>query len=183
MKASAVAYIGLMEELLKADPNVQDSSGWTALMYAAQGVKLRPVDPITYSSGVEAVKIMLNFGENPDTLSFMGQTALMAAVNAYYAPVERVRSLITAGTDVNLRDANGYTAIIHALNYSMIMDSPAEICKVLRSAGARTDLRDAEGLTVFDHLERHAKRFMSTGSFDGEMKLRYENLLRILQQH
>ncbi len=80
-----------------------------------------------------------------------------------------------------MQDANGYTALIHALKYSMIVDSPAGICSVLRGAGARTDLRDAEGLTVFDHLEKHVKRFMSTGSFNDEMKVRYEKLLSILQ--
>ena len=41
MRAAAVADTGEMQRLLaaKSDPNAQDSSGWTALVYSAQGEK------------------------------------------------------------------------------------------------------------------------------------------------
>jgi ankyrin repeat protein len=190
MKAAIAADVSQMQGLLaaKADPNAQDSSGWTALVYAAQGNKVGRVDARTYSSGIEAVKILLDSGANPNTQSFVGQTPLMAAVIAYYSPVEKARLLIAAGADVNVQDANGHTALIHVVHFSLGLNGPgccyvqrAELCTLLRGAGARTDLRDASGLTVFDHLEQDLKRFTSSTSYEEAMGVQYEKLRQILQ--
>jgi hypothetical protein len=50
MRAAIAADVNEMQRLLavKADPNAQDSSGWTALVYAAQGAKVGREDASTY---------------------------------------------------------------------------------------------------------------------------------------
>src|SRR6266700_2451267 len=140
--------------LAKADPNTQDSSGWTALMYA------------TRANQPEGMKILLDAGANPNVRSYMGQTALMAVSNAYSSPLEKLRLLIAARTDTNAQDNDGHTTLMFAMYGSLIYNDTdrgflerAELVSLLREAGARTDLRDASGLTVFDYLDTEARAY------------------------
>jgi len=163
--------------------NAQDSSGWTALYYAAQSAKPDGVNSKTRSPAIDPVKLLLDSGADPNIRSTMDQTALMAAVIPYFFPVERVKLLISAGANVNAQDRNGQTALMHLIRVSLASrnsDSYApqlELCSVLRAAGARTDLRDSAGLTVFDHLDQQLQHLK-----DREMRLQIEKLRTALQK-
>ena len=191
MRAALVADTRAMPRLLAAqsDPNAQDSSGWTALVYAAQGEKRGRVDAATYSSGVESVKMLLDSGADPNVRSFMGQTPLMAAVTAYYSPVEKAKLLIAAGADVNVQDKNGHTALMDIISGSLGQDIPGkyaqqvELCSMLVADGARTDLRDSGGRTVFDILEEELRRWSAPAqpaAFVQSVRMQYEALLKAL---
>jgi len=152
MQAAAKSDIGEIQRQLsaKADPNAQDSSGWTPLMYATRA----------NVNQAQTMKILLDAGANPNVRSYMGQTALMAVTNAYSSPLEKLRLLIAARADVNAQDNDGHTALMFAMYGSLIYNDTdrgflerAELVSLLREAGARTDLRDTSGLTVFDYLD------------------------------
>src|SRR5437899_1563907 len=155
MQAAGKGDISEIQKQLagKADPNAQDASGWTALMYATHAL----------ANQAQAVKILLDGGANPNTRSDMGQTALMALANVYSSPLESLRLLIGARADVNAQDSDGHTTLMFA-TYGALSDEDtsrmflerADLMNLLREAGARTDLREASGRTVFDHLDLQA---------------------------
>jgi hypothetical protein len=68
MKAAAEANVGVMTQILMTSPDVDavDSSGWTALMYAAA------------SGHSESVQILIKSGANPNHKSPDGDTPLMS---------------------------------------------------------------------------------------------------------
>jgi uncharacterized protein DUF6438/ankyrin repeat protein len=107
MRAGAKGDLAEIRSQLSSgvDPNGQDSSGWTALMYATQ------------TDRTEAMKILLDAGASPNTLSYLGQTALMAVADAYSAPVEKCRLLLAAGaaispTEGRIREASKHPRFV-----------------------------------------------------------------------
>ena len=144
MQASAHGSASEIQLLLaaNADPNAQDASGWTALMYAS----LAP------QPGV--VPTLIDAGANPGIRSFAGQTALMAAATAY-DPEAKLQSLLAAGADVSAQDQDGKTALMYAIGPQV---TRSDVIAFLLRSGARTDLRDAKGLTARDYLEQEATR-------------------------
>ena len=192
MRAAAVADTKEMQKLFaaKSDPNAQDSSGWTALVYAAQGEKKGRVYAATYSSGIQSVKLLLDSGADPNVRSFMDQTALMGAAAAFYSPVEKTRLLVAAGADTNVQDKNGHTALMDIISSALGQDSPGkyaeqvELCSMLVAAGARTDLRDSNGLTVFDILEQELRKWSAPdqpAAFVQSVRMQHQALLEALQ--
>jgi hypothetical protein len=156
MKASAKGDINEIQKQLSAnaDPNAQDSSGWTALMYATHANTNQELP----------MKILLDAGANPNIRSYMGQTALMAIGHAYSAPLDKLRLLLAARADTNAQDNDGHTTLMFAMYGSLGYNDTdrgflerAELVSLLREAGTRTDLRDASGLTVFDYLGEEAR--------------------------
>jgi hypothetical protein len=193
MRAAIIADTAEIQQLLaaKSDPNALDSSGWSALVYAAHGAKIGRVDAAAYSSGIESIKMLLNAGADPNVRSYMDQTALMAAVTAYYSPVEKAKLLIGAGADVNAQDKNGYTSLMHIISGSFGRDSPGkyaeqvELCSLLITAGARTDLPDSRGLTVVDILDNELQRWSAPSQpsrFVESVRMQYQELLRALRR-
>ena len=134
----------------KADPNAQDGSGWTPLIYAM----------FSRDGGEAVIPALLSAGANPKMQSFMGQTAAMAAVMSFYTPLQRLRLLVDAGADLNTQDKNGQTALMFAANSLMAIGNDtnsrymdiAEMVTFMRGSGARTDLRDGIGLSVQDYI-------------------------------
>jgi hypothetical protein len=160
MQAVGNQDLGQVQKLLaaKANPNAQDSSGWTALIYAA--VAPRP----------DMVKALLDAGADPNLRSYTGQTAIMAASKTPASPEGQLRRLIEARGDVNAQDKDGQTALMFAVDQF----ERADLVSFLLTAGARVDLRDSEGRTVMDRLELEAKRRPS-------QKADYEELRRLLR--
>src|SRR5579862_914118 len=124
-----------------ADPNAQDASGWTALIYALQGAHTAVVDAL------------LAAGSDTGVRSFTEQTALMAAASLGYER-KTIVPIMVAVSDVNAQDKNGQTALMLAAHTY----SQTEVLQSLLTHGARTDLRDSHGRTALDHLrEKNAQ--------------------------
>ncbi len=104
------AWKGDLNEIKKqlaagANPNAQDSSGATALIYAAG------------ANSPQALTALLRADADPNLRTYKGQTALMAASISYQEPKEKIKVLLAAGADLNARDNDGQTALTLAERY------------------------------------------------------------------
>jgi ankyrin repeat protein len=193
MRAAVIADVTQMRRLLEngANPNDRDSSGWTPLFYAAQGAKLGRVDATTSSTAVEAIKLLLAVGANPNIPSFMGETALMAAGTAYHGPVEKTQLLISGGANVDAQDKNGRTPLMSIIDGAFWggprnkYQEQVELCSALVRAGARVDLRASNSDTVFDILERQLVRWTGPNqppAFAESVRAHYQDFFKALHQ-
>jgi hypothetical protein len=165
MSSAIQSDVRKIQELLiaKSNPNAQDASGWTALVYAMQG----PSNPNPENPRAElgAVRLLLKAGADPNAQSLMNQTPIVAAMLAYDNPLKKMRMLIDAKANLNAQDKNGRTALMTLATRCYCFGTSedefkqrVDLFSLLRSAGARTDLKDSNGLTVFDLLEQEMKK-------------------------
>jgi Domain of unknown function (DUF6438)/Ankyrin repeats (3 copies)/Ankyrin repeat len=118
------------------DLNAVDSSGWTALMYAAQAGP--PV----------AVEILLKASAKAELRSLEGETAMFAAVSSIQHPDAKVRMLGVVGVDVNLQDNRGVTPLMLAARHSKMLG----LIAALMELGADPTKKDVEGKSALDYL-------------------------------
>ena len=110
--------IDVVELLINHGANIEstDSDGYTALMIA----NLR--------AQYEILTLLINKGAAMNTQNNDGSTALMNAISEHF--FENVELLLKNGADLlDLKDNQGYTALMHALTY----DEPVVIKYVPRS--------------------------------------------------
>jgi len=160
MQAAGKEDLAEVQKLLSgnADPNTQDSSGATAVIYATQ------------AASPEILGMLLRAGADPNIRTYMGQTATMAASVSFRVPEEKLRILFTAGADVNAQDQEGQTALMLAVRYHF--EQP-EVADVIVQSGARRDITDAKGLSAMDRLEKDPRRV--------KLPAVYERLRQLLQ--
>lgn len=131
------AWCGSLAELKQlieagADVNASDSVGDTALMRAAQ------------RGHTEMVQMLLAAGANPNAQDMRGWTALMGAcVSKNTHDTTIARSLIEAGTDLELKNQHGFTALSYAAQSNKL-----DHVEVLLGAGAEVNSRDMLGRNV-----------------------------------
>jgi len=65
------------------------------------------------------------------------------------SPISVIKTLLTAGADIDRQDEKGLTAI----HWAMVYNRP-EIINFLMDYRARTDLKTKEGLTAYDYLKK-----------------------------
>jgi Domain of unknown function (DUF6438)/Ankyrin repeats (3 copies)/Ankyrin repeat len=118
------------------DLNAVDSSGWTALMYAAQ------------AGTSEAVAILLKGRARAELRSYEGETAMFAAASSMEHPDVKVRMLAAVGVDVNGQDNRGVTPLMIAARHSRM----GGLISSLMALGADPAKRDVEGKTALDYL-------------------------------
>jgi ankyrin repeat protein len=115
-----------------ADPKATLSTGWNALMGAAN------------SGHLPAVELLLGAGVDVNAKTNEGKTALMIGAaqsdNESIVPV-----LLKAGADVHARDQNGRTPLMYAAEQGM-----PENINTLLAAGAVLNAKDKEGNTALD---------------------------------
>lgn len=155
------------------DVNSRNEEGLTALMLAARG-EADPVaavktllergadiharcncsqcDPRSGSQGCTAlmiaasrghrdcVRLLLDHGAKVDEATDAKRTALMLTTDA-----QVVRALLEKGADVNLRDAEGMTALMYAIRDPR---AESEAVEALLSGGAKVDTQDESGRTA-----------------------------------
>jgi ankyrin repeat protein len=137
-----------------ADPNIRDSFGETALMYAAGSGKM------------DMVTALLEKGADPNIKNNNGWSALWYAVRNK----NMVTALLEKGADPNSRDNDGWTALIFAANHG-IMD----MVKLLVENGANVNLRANNGSTAlslaYDKGEMDIYRYLKEqGAIEFEPK-------------
>jgi TonB family protein len=140
MKAAALGRCYELKTLIGAGSNVRevDASGWSALLYAAG------------SNDLEAVRMLLRAGADPNQSSLRGDTPLMAAALDFGWNED----LVKAGANVNAQNRDGQTALMllaGAQGYSYGRDLPSEIRKALQE-GADPSLKDRKGRAALDYL-------------------------------
>lgn len=133
MRSAARDDLARLQQLISrgAEVDAADSSGWTALMYAAAGA---------YGS---AVSPLLAAGADPDHRSHFGDTPLIAAALKGRFDEE----LAEAGADVNAQNRNGVSALM-----LLVVTADLEEIKLALSAGTDPSLSDVQGRTALDYL-------------------------------
>ena len=120
-----------LESLIEegADVNVQDSEGWTALLYAS-----------SYGY-TEIAQLLIEAGADVNTRNNKGWTALRYASGQENPKIAKL--LIDAGANVDVQDQNGWTALMLATDKGR-----ARIAGLLIDAGANVDIQDQNGWTA-----------------------------------
>jgi ankyrin repeat protein len=134
MKAAAEGNVGAMKQILMTSPpdiDAPDSSGWTALMYAAA------------SGHSEPVQLLLKSGANPNHKSPNGDTPLMASAISQLFDENVAR----AGADLNARNSIGTTALM-----ILAAEGEADEVRDALKVGADATVRDFKGRTALDYL-------------------------------
>ena len=106
----------LISKLVQLDLNAQDSSGWTALMYAAE------------KGNSEVVRLLLDAEADPFIEKENNETALQLAIGESCSRV--VREFIDAGYLCE-PNSEGNTA----LDFALYHDESADITEMIRAAG------------------------------------------------
>lgn len=100
-----------------ADLNAVNSSGWTALMAAAE------------TGDAELVGALLKAGANPNAQNQIGRTPLMMAAHDGHSEI--VSLLLDANVDINAVDMHGFSAL-----HSAVHGGRLKIAHQLKDAGA-----------------------------------------------
>ncbi|CAG5133169.1 unnamed protein product [Candidula unifasciata] len=122
----------------KVKVDVGDNNGMTALMHCVR------------NGNLECLRELLRARANPDGRDILGRTALMLAAEPQSLKVDEelqhdfVNDLIDAGANLNIRDYEGNTALMRAVEENL--QSP--IANILRARGADVNVPDKSGLTV-----------------------------------
>jgi hypothetical protein len=116
---------------LLGDVNERDSSGWTALMYAAQ------------AGPIQAMTMLQQAGADTNARSNEGETVLFAAASAPKGLEDHLLMLIGLGVDLNAVDNRGVTPLMVTAEFG----SPAAL-KLLLGKGADASLRSNTGETA-----------------------------------
>jgi TonB family protein len=133
MRAAAKADVNSIQEAIARGDVIDavDSSGWTALMYAAA------------SSHSEPVQLLLKAGANPNHKSFAGDTPLMASAIARQFDEDLWRG----GAEINAKNIDGVTALM-----ILAARGEADEVKAALNAGADAFAKDAKRRSPLDYL-------------------------------
>lgn len=121
------------------DINAIGANGQTALMYAAHYAHL-PVLQVLIDAGVD-LDILSEEDDEPN-----GETALMQVAGSFFATGKRaqvIKMLADAGASVNLKNQQGYTALMYAA-----IAGYEDAIKALIAVGANLNARDNSGNTA-----------------------------------
>ncbi len=103
------------------------------------------LDLIAYEN-LEGIRAFLALGVSPNVCDAKGRTPLMLAADGNLQQI--LKDLIAAGGDVERRDAEGMTALMHALRWS---DKAANTVRTLLEAGAECERPDNRGYYPSDY--------------------------------
>lgn len=101
--------------------------------------------------GIPAVKLLLDFGANPNVTDRSGITPLMHAASS--GAEKYTAMLIEAKAELDLQDCMGATALMHAVNAANY-----EVVSLLLAAGADQTIRNDRQVTALDLAVRLGPR-------------------------
>ena len=172
----------LVEILLesKANPDIQDNDGYTALMLAgmkefnnvleraiSRGKSSTQIRSILFAevlkikaSGkrLELVKILLQFGANADLQDFNGQTALTLAASFGFDIISEL--LLQSGASIDLQDKSGSTPLMFAASIDSEGVDPeswaalGRTVEILLKNKASLDITNDKGQTALNVAEQ-----------------------------
>uniref|UniRef100_A0A7S2XDW3 Ankyrin repeat protein n=1 Tax=Lotharella oceanica TaxID=641309 RepID=A0A7S2XDW3_9EUKA len=125
----------------KADVNYKDDSGMTALIFGLSSCNLEVVKYL-----IEDAKSNFNAQAN---IGPIGQTALM--YGAASGDLKVVQYLVDAKANVNAKDNDGQTALIHAARSYQILDAYKLVLYLIDEANANVNAKDNSGKTALVH--------------------------------
>ena len=128
MVACDNCHLQIVELLLreKADPNVRNNAGWTALMYASD------------IGDHQMVKMLLKKGADPNIPSMDGLTSVIS----YNGHLQVVALLLQACADPNMYNNAGWTALMFAIQNGYL-----QLAKLLVKEKANPNTHSNEGCT------------------------------------
>ncbi|MGM0875291.1 MAG: M48 family metallopeptidase [Bacillota bacterium] len=137
-----------VEDLLKEeiDINAKDADGWTALHYAIswQDYDVEDYDELVETpTNVELVKLLLEYGADPNSTDQYGDTIVSYATTQGY--FECVKLLINEGADLNIDDEYGETPLFDAVYMEDL-----NMVQFLLDNGAYVNVENSDGQTVID---------------------------------
>ncbi|VDD95672.1 unnamed protein product, partial [Enterobius vermicularis] len=141
----------------KSEPDRLNSSGWSALLYAA------------YMGHSAICSLLLDFGESVDASSIDGDTALIKAASC--GNLSTIRLLIDRAATVDKQNLDGDTALSFAVIYSH-----NEVVKFLLESGADPNVRNKSGMTptLLACSVGHELTLISVLEFGGNVYLKNE---------
>jgi len=199
MEKSKITNLNFVFGVFPSKPfyaNFEELYGMSPLMCAVRAHAIHPMSP-------NIVSFLLSRGANPNVVC-QWETPLMRACYRYrrydMSPpstreydfsqptrtdeerqadmIEMVKLLIQYGTDVNLRDSNGWSC----LHFSAIGTPMLELASILIESGCDPHLKNSEGLTAKDRLLQAINQQLDDSDPKGkEEQKEQRNYLRALE--
>ena len=191
-------FVFLMEN--NADFKIKDNFGKTALDYAIEHNRVEMIEFLALSgadtNSLDVDQLLKAAQDTQEIINKKIKTQeFITEISKSYPNLDKIRSCISAGVDVNAKDNDGWTALIYAACYGH-----TEIAKLLIADGADINARDNYGCTALIYAAINgyteiARLLLSAGADvnikdnDGNtalMKAKYNNhpeIVKLLEQH
>ena len=135
-------FVFLMEN--NADFNIKDSFGKAALDYAIEHNRVEMIEFLALSSGLDVDQALKAAQDAQEiTNKKIKIKEFLMETNKPNPDLDKIRSCIAGGVDVNAKDNHGWTALLYAVYYGN-----TEMAKLLISAGADVDIKNNYGYTA-----------------------------------
>jgi len=153
-----------VKKILKKDKtmvNKQNNKGWTALMIICRNSS-------KFKNYEEIIKLLLEYGADPNVRDNIGWTALMlASRNSNIDSTEgTVKILLEYGADPNIKDNNGWTALMMSSRYSNTESTEGTV-KLILEYRADPNIKNDDGWTSL----MLASRSLNMDSTEGTVRL------------
>ena len=120
--------------------NMKNNVDWTALMIVCRNGDSE--------DSYEIIKLLLDYGANPNLQDNYGHNALMKCIHGYRdLSIKTIKLLLEYGTDVNTQDKDGWTALMMSV-FHQIGHTNSAIIDLLLEYNADTKLKTKSNMTA-----------------------------------
>jgi ankyrin repeat protein len=144
-RTDSTARVLLLKLLIQhgSDIKARDQNNQTALHYSVANIM---TEAGGFIARTEVVRFLLDNGAEPNAREDRGQTALMNIAQTSRTPIELFQTLIEKGTDINLANNDGITALMFAA-----AEGRSDAVQLLLEKGASLNAKDNQGRTAIVH--------------------------------